>query len=249
MAEDELATPHWGSRKDRTPVTGPSRTDRAKRSAALGSGAQTLRRGGSGGGRCLFPGLDPPAPAAACPGDDTAFPPHPALPASPRSTRRRAPAGQLATSANRRPVGTPRLVALARRARRTRLGCRAGSVTGTRTLPGAPPEARKGGQSPPGERGRRHLGQGNFSSRPHSNFPPRVGSCLTQGDPAAAARTRCPHPRPQRPITERLRGERQEGASSRRATAPMANGEPRWGSSLTPLTNGKGVALAEVPIQ
>lgn len=58
----ELATPRRGSRKDRTPVTGPSRTGRAKRSEPLGSGAQTPRRGGSGGGRCPFPGLHPPAP-------------------------------------------------------------------------------------------------------------------------------------------------------------------------------------------
>lgn len=67
MAEDELATPHRGSREARTPVTGPSRTARAERSAALGSGAQTLRRGGNGGGLCLFPGRPllprgPPAP-------------------------------------------------------------------------------------------------------------------------------------------------------------------------------------------
>lgn len=180
------------------------------------------------------------------------FPPHPALSAGPRSFRRRAPAGQLAASADRRPEGSPRRLARARRARRTRLGCRVGSVTEALTLPGAPPEARKGGQPPPGEKGRRHLGQRNFSSRPDSNFlKPRVGSCLTRGDPAAAARTRRPppRPRPQRPITERVRGERQEGASSRGATAPAANGEPRWGSSLTPLTNGKGVALAAVPIQ
>lgn len=84
---------------------------------------------------------------------------------------------------------------------------------------------------------------------PGSNFPPGAGRPTAPSDPAEAARTRAPTSpaRRRRPITARLRRERLEGASSRRATAPTANGEPRWESSLTPLTNGKGVALAEVP--
>lgn len=51
----------------------------------------------------------------------------------------------------------------------------------------------------------------------------------------------------QRPITECLGELRLEGAGSRRATAPTANREPRRESSTTPLTNGKGAAVAKVP--
>lgn len=75
-----------------------------------------------------------------------------------------------------------------------------------------------------------------------SNFPPRVGGCTAQSNPAAAAGTRGPciaSRGRQRPITERLGRERLEGAGSRRATATKANREPKLESSPHPADQWK----------
>lgn len=151
----------------------------------------------------------------------------------------------------RQAAGTPQLVALTHRAGRTRLECRAGSVTaGQGCFPEALHQLRKTVSPHSGKKLEGISAATTSHPKPDSNFPLRVGGCTAQSDPAEAARTRVPRSPGrgrQRPITERLGKERLEGAGSRRATAPMANREPRWESSSTPLTNGKGAALAEVP--
>lgn len=168
--------PVGGLVRKRTIVMVPRRV-RASRTeprclAAPGPGCRDPWQRGRGAIVSVPGDLDPPS--AQQPQDDTAFPPHLALPARPRSIPGRAPTGRLAASANHPPEGTGvagpwaslRLVALTNRAWRTRLGWRAGSVTGEHGYcPEAPPEAREGCQSPLRGKVRRHLGHDNFSTR------------------------------------------------------------------------------------
>ncbi|KAK2092670.1 hypothetical protein P7K49_029199 [Saguinus oedipus] len=79
----------------------------------------------------------------------------------------------------------------------------------------------------------------------------RSGRAATQPGETLSCRSERGAPDPdrsrRRPITGRRGRERLEGAGSRGMTAPRANGKIKWESEPAPLTNGNGVAVAEVP--
>lgn len=178
----------------------PSKSDRARRSAAPGPGCRDPSpKWQRGRGLVRAPG-DLDSASARQPQDDTAFPPHLALPACPQSIPGRAPQQGFSESpagwdGGRRAVGIPQLVALTNRAWRARLVWRTGSVTrGHGCCPEAPPAAPKNCESPLGEKVRRHVGHDNFSSRAGLELSARSGlhspkrPCRSRSNPGA------PHP-------------------------------------------------------
>lgn len=203
MAEVELPTPCRGPRKKRTTVTAPrkARAGRTEPSARrrLGSGAETLAEvAAEEAGACSQgrrPSQQPPAP-----GDDTAFPPHPALSVSPRFIPGRAqPADSLQERITRR--GGPESLGCEHPSARGPDPSRAADPFGMEgwelgrgalMLPEAPPEARETVSSHPGEKSEGISAKATSHPGPDSNFPPRVGSCTTRRDPAEAARTQVP---------------------------------------------------------
>lgn len=90
-------------------------------------------------------------------------------------------------------------------------------TAGVRTLPGSSASSSQRMSVPTHGKLEGISATPTYHPEPESNFPRGVTGCTAQSDPAEAARSRTPQipgRGRQRPITERLGRERQEGARS-----------------------------------